>query len=673
MERPRFDAVRMTRLRRASEVEVSPCHTWMAVTVQRLADDESRYVSDLWRVSIDDPDAPPVQLTFGDAKDGSPRFRRDGALAFLSNRSAPGVDPAEGDKERMQVWVMPAAGGEPVRVTDEPLGVSDFRFAADAARLVVLADVWPGVAHDEQRAHAAEQAKHGPSGLRYTTMPIRHWDQWRPVAAPHVIAYAEDGSDRRDLTPEADFEFRPAADADTQWDLSRDGSRVAIVALRRGPDRLEDSSVRVIDVGTGQARDLGEVNRTEHMAPLWSPDGARICAARVPRPDRRPGKVDLWIYDAASGEGRAIATDWDVWPSPAAWTADGAAVLATADDRGAVPVFRIDVGTGEVARITREQAWGSHGQIDVAGDWVVGLRHRLHHPPEPFRVALTPDSDPLLLGRLSGFDESEGREIARWDSLEVEGDGGEPVQWFLLVPPGSEPKPAIMWIHGGPMGAFSDGWHWRWNPLVCADAGYVMAMPNPRGSTGFGQPFVNGIWNNTWGAACYRDIMAVADAMAARPEIDGAHIGAMGGSFGGYMTNWIGSQTDRFQCLMTHAGLYDLGSFYGTTDYPAYCYWENNMSPYDDPEEYDKYSPHRYAKQWKTPTLVIHGERDFRVPISEALMLFEALQLFEVDSELLIFPDENHWILKPRNARQWYQALLDFAAKHLKANEQRAG
>jgi len=147
----------------------------------------------------------------------------------------------------------------------------------------------------------------------------------------------------------------------------------------------------------------------------------------------------------------------------------------------------------------------------------------------------------------------------------------------------------------------------------------------------------------------------------------------MGGSFGGYMTNWIGSQTDRFQCLMTHAGLYDLGSFYGTTDYPAYCYWENNMSPYDDPDEYDKYSPHRYAKQWKTPTLVIHGERDFRVPISEALMLFEALQLFEVDSELLIFPDENHWILKPRNARQWYQALLDFAAKHLKPNEQRAG
>jgi dipeptidyl aminopeptidase/acylaminoacyl peptidase len=215
------------------------------------------------------------------------------------------------------------------------------------------------------------------------------------------------------------------------------------------------------------------------------------------------------------------------------------------------------------------------------------------------------------------------------------------------------------------MTQFADGWHWRWNPLIPAAAGYAMILPNPRGSTGFGQEFIQGIWNNEWGGACFRDIMAVLDAVCSRDDIDAERVGAMGGSFGGYMANWIGVQTERFRCLMTHAGIYDLGGFTGATDYPSYMYYGLGITPYENPEAFERYSPHRLLANWKTPTLIIHGEKDYRVPIGEALHLFEALCWRGVDAELLVFPDENHWILRPQNIRQWYRVMLEFACKHL--------
>jgi dipeptidyl aminopeptidase/acylaminoacyl peptidase len=318
-----------------------------------------------------------------------------------------------------------------------------------------------------------------------------------------------------------------------------------------------------------------------------------------------------------------------------------------------------------VVRITGEAAGGSHEGVSVCGGVAVGVRSRLTHPPEPFVVRLAEGSEPRLLATLSGFTEAEANAIAGVESMTVEGDGGVPVQSFVVTPKaGAGRRAGLVWIHGGPMGAWGDGWHWRWNPIVGAAQGYVIALPNPRGSTGFGQEFVEGIWGNVWGAACYRDLLAVADRFCARADVDPERVAAMGGSFGGYMTNWIGGNTDRFRALVTHASVYSMSAFHGVTDSPAYWAYAMGGAPYGR-QDYDVYSPHARIDRWKTPTLVIHGEKDYRVPVSEGLALFEGLQHHGVDSELLIFPDENHWILKPRNVVAWYDAVFSFLGKHL--------
>lgn len=662
-----FDATALTNLRRVGEIALSPDGSWLAVQVARLVEDKGTYVSDLWKVAVDGSE--PVRLTRGASNDTRPRFRRDGALGFLSNRNPREGDAEPGDDARSQVWLLPAGGGEPAPLTDEPLGVSDFKFARAADRLVVVAPVLREVAHDQQREHVKQRGKTRPTGLVYDRMPVRFWDHWLSVEAPHLVAYDERGGGRRDLTPDADREHRPGW-FDVDFDVSADGARVATTRAKLGADRIEDKSVLVLDAATGATvSEVGDEPSVQHGHPVFSPDGRKLACTRHQRSAERAGAEELWVYDLATRAGRALARDWDTWVTPHAWTRDGAAVLATGPWRGGEPVVRVEAGSGETTRITA--GGGCHGSIVAtpAGDAIVGVRHTMLHPPEPFTAALSPGAEPRLLASLSGFTADDGAAIARWESIEVASTDGVNVQSFVVVPAGvsaAAPAPALINIHGGPMSHHIDGWHWRWNPLVWASAGYVVACPNPRGSVGFGQAFVEGIWRNQWGAQCFRDVMAVTDAVAARPEVDDRRVAAMGGSFGGYMSNWIGTQTDRFRCLITHASLYDLGAFHGATDVPPWLALETGANPWTQRDELERYSPHRQVSKWKTPTLIIHGERDYRVPIGEALALFEALQAHGVASELLVFPDENHWVLKPMNSRQWYETGLGFLARYLK-------
>ena len=450
--------------------------------------------------------------------------------------------------------------------------------------------------------------------------------------------------------------------------FSPDGRFAAITSARDGELRLQDRALRLIALDGSGARTLGEFPAATLAAPRFSPDGRRLACMRQVRSVERFGAVELWLFDVASGEGRALTAGWERLPTPWSWDRAGRALIVTADDAGAVPVFRVSAETGAVERVTALESGGSHEQLALipGSDAIAGLRHRFTHPPEPFRCDVRAGAKPELLARLSGFGADEGSTIANVESFTTAGGEGWPVQSFLVKPAGANGGlPAIVWIHGGPWAQWADGWHWRWNPLVPVSAGYAVALPNPRGSTGVGEAFLHGVWGNTWGEGCYADVMAVTDALAARPDVDPDRLVAMGGSFGGYMANWIGANNERFRALVSHAGVFAFSHFHGTTDSPAF--WALRMggqTPWGDLQEYDRYSAHRFVARWRTPTLVIHGERDYRVPIGEALALFEALQHHGVPSELLVFPDENHWILKPRNIRVWYRTWLDFVARH---------
>jgi dipeptidyl aminopeptidase/acylaminoacyl peptidase len=652
-------------LRRVTEIAASPDGTWLAVAVQRLDRDGAKYVSDLWRVPTDGNAA--VQLTRGDSKDSAPCFRHDGSLGFLSNRQPNELKPDEEADKRMQVWLLPKEGGEPQQLTDEPLGVEVFKFARKADRLVLFTPVIAGAPHDQQRETQSKRIKDGPSARRFTQQPVRHWDHWlhenADMPCTHLIACDASGGNRVDLTPNArrEFAIEPALD------ISADGARVAATRQTPGKDRELDTTLLVIELDTRAQRVLGQADNVMFDAPLFSPDGNRIATTRSVRSPKTVMRPLATIIDVASGEMRQLAAHWDRWPTLARWSSDGKQLIATADDEGHTPVFTIDATNGTVERITGWAAGGMHSNLDALADGrIAGIRSTLLDAPECFVVDARPVSTPRALARLSGF--ASAAEWAQVESMTAPSTDGTLIQSFLLKPKGAtRPLPLLVWIHGGPIGMDVDGWHWRWNPLLAVAAGYAVALPNPRGSTGFGQEFIQGIWGNVWGDQCYQDLMAVTDALVARPELDAARTMAMGGSFGGYMTNWIGTQTDRFRCLITHASIVTMAQFTGTTDHPAWWYLEmGGEDPYADMAKFDRFAPIRHIRNWKTPVLIIHGELDYRCPINEGLNLFEALQYHGVPSELLLFPDENHWILKPKNIVAWNQAVLEFIGRHLK-------
>jgi dipeptidyl aminopeptidase/acylaminoacyl peptidase len=667
------------KLRRVGAIAASPAGAWLAVAVQRLDRDGTRYLSDLWKVPTDGSAA--TQLTRGECKDAAPCFRHDGALGFLSNRQPNEIKPDEDADKRMQVWLLPAAGGEPTQLTDEPLGVEGFRFAAHADRMVLFAPVLAVVPHDQQRETAVQRLKKGSSARNYRSQPVRYWDHWlhqNPDRAnTHLLMARADGSGRVDLTPEATTELA----IEPHLDLAADGKRALVVWRTVGADRVGDNAVVVFDLESSERSTLAQPSGTDTEGARFSPDGATIAAIRASRSAEKVVRPTLMLFDR-QGQGRELARDWDRWPGLGHWSADGGQIVVTADDDGLLSVFGIDPATGAVQRLTVRGAGRAHAEtVALPQSGFACVASSLLDAPECYVHDGVAEGALRPLARLSNF--TPAGEWAETESITTVSTDGTPIQSWITRPKGNgtggtagavaavavaqgDRRPVLLWIHGGPIGMAGDGWHWRWNSLLAVAQGYTVVQPNPRGSTGFGQDFVQGIWGNVWGDQCYRDLMAVTDALEQRPDIDATRIMAMGGSFGGYMTNWIGTQTQHFRCLVTHASIVTLASFTGTTDNPGWWYLEmGGENPYADPAGYDRFAPIRHIEEWKTPTLVIHGEQDYRCPIGEALTLFEALQYHGVDSELLVFPDENHWIMKPRNIVAWYENVLGFIGKHL--------
>ncbi|MFP5068411.1 prolyl oligopeptidase family serine peptidase [Pseudonocardia nantongensis] len=641
-------------LPRVSGLALSPDGARLVTAVAELEPDGTRYRTALWEL---DPDGhrPARRLTRGAAGESGPVFTPGGDLLFRSARPDP--DTASDSEPPAGLWLLPAGGGEARPAGTRPGGIDAVAVAADAGTVVASSPTLPGsadTADDESRRAARTEAR--VSAVLHTGYPVRHWDHDLGPAENRLIRQGPDGW--TDLTP------APGRALDeTAFDVSPDGTTLVTGWHRAYPHAAWRPGLVAIDVATGERRDLLVDPGHEYSAPRISPDGTRVVAVReaLSTPESAP-RTDLVVVPLTGGEPEPVAPGWDRWPTSVRWTRDGTALIVTADDDGRGPLFRIDLASGGVTRLTGDRGCYTDPCPSPDGRWVYALRNAVDAAPTPVRVdAHAPDSAPEPL---AGPVEPHPLPGTLTEVEATAGDGTRLRAW-LVLPDGAgpdSPAPLLLWIHGGPLASWN-AWAWRWNPWLMAARGYAVLLPDPALSTGYGQDFVQRGWGS-WGGAPYTDLMAVTDAATARPEIDAGRTAAMGGSFGGYMANWVAGHTDRFAAIVTHASLWALDQFGPTTDHADY--WLTEMTP----EMARENSPHRHADAIRTPMLVIHGDRDYRVPIGEGLRLWWDLVSRQADPaanphRFLYFPDENHWVLAPKHAILWYETVHAFLAVHV--------
>lgn len=625
--------------------------------------DGKKFQSALWEI---DPAgvADARRLTRSAPGESSPAFAPDGSLLFMSKRPDPDAG-SDANDPMPSLWSLPAGGGEARLVATRSAGLGGFTIASDTGEVVVSASIAPtvdGLTADTELRDGRKQA--GVSAVLHETYPVRYWDHDLGSAVPHAywvgtvpVDAAADEATWRDLTLDASV---PHGVGESVV-LSPSGRRLAYAQRVADGAAGWRSRLVVVDTATGAERVLADETDASMEAPAFSPDSGRIVFVRQQQSTHDdPPDQTLQIVDLASGEITELTAGFDRWPDAPRFDANGDAVYFLADDDGHRPIFRVVPGEQPV-RLT---ASGAYSDVCVAADGsaLYALRSAIDSPPAPVRLDPTaPDQQPTTLPNPGTVAAVPG--TVR--SVDAQADDGARVQSWLVLPDeasAESPAPLVLWIHGGPLMSWN-AWSWRWTPWVLAAKGFAVLMPNPGLSQGFGQNFVRRGWG-AWGAEPFADLMAAVDAALEAPEIDATRTAAMGGSFGGYMANWVATQTDRFDAIVTHASLWHLDGFVGSTDMASY--WEREFGdPLTEPGRYDANSPHRFADSIVTPMLVIHGDKDYRVPIGEGLRLWYDLRKREVPSKFLYFPDENHWVLTPGNARVWYETVLAFLAEHV--------
>lgn len=646
-------------LPRVSDLALSADGTRLVAVVAELNQERDKFVSALWEI---DPAGvePARRLTRSARGENAPVFAEDGSLLFVSNRGDADDDPAA-------LWRLPAGAGEAHRVLVRPGGIAGAVTARAADTVVVAAAVLAGsddVEDEKQRRAARKKAKVG--AILHTGTPVRYWDHDLGPDEAHllVVTSSADGGDAdgRDLTPEPGRALDEAGVA-----LTPDGRTLVTSWAVFDEPGYPRSQLIAIDTATGTHRVLCADPTASFEQPAVSPDGRwAVCVRGTDSTYDEPPREQLWLVELASGDGRALIDDADVRPAEPVFSAEGDAVFFTADERGHRPVFRVGVGDAEITRMTRS---GHYAGVRVSPDGrsLYALRDDVDAPPAPVRLqASATDSEPTPL-RAPGAVTVPGR-IEEVLALAAD---GTPLRAWLALPEAASadaPAPLLLWIHGGPLSSWNS-WSWRWNPWLMVARGYAVLLPDPALSTGYGHDMIRRGWGR-WGDAPFTDLMTMTDATVARADIDEQTTAAMGGSFGGYMANWVAGHTGRFRCIVTHASLWAIDAFNATTDVPGYWTREWGL-PLAAPQRYEQWSPHRFADAIGTPMLVIHGDKDYRVPVGEALRLWWDLQRYGVESTYLYFPDEGHWILKPGNARVWYETVWAFLDQHLHGKDWR--
>lgn len=652
----------MLNMRRVGDPQLSPDGRWVAYTVGVVSKAENKTLTHIFKVKLDGSDQ--QQLTKGTASHSQPRWSPDGKhIAYVIGG---------------QIWVMEEDGDDAKKVTSISTGAGGPVWSPDGKWIAFGSEVYPECPSDA--CNKAEDDKVENSKVKAKVaerLLFKHWNEWRDRKRTHVFIIPRDGGIARDLTP-GDFDSPPyAAASGVDYAFSPDSREIAFL---RNPDKIEaistNSDVYTMPLAGGDAKNITVNNKGYDASPAYTPDGKYILFRSQETATFEADRWRIMRYDRSSGQTVELTGGYDLQVDEMTLSPDGKTVYFAAGSRGKSRVFTVPLEPDFRQRIATHvrPVEGNLSQfpfvtnlnVTADGRSLVFLSSSMSTPAELFTAGLQGSSMRALSRTRPNI------ELPRPEEVEWKGALQTPNHGFLLKPinfDASKKYPLLVLIHGGPQGAWNDSWGYRWNPQVFANAGYVVFLPNPRGSTGYGQKFVNEI-SGDWGGKVFVDLKNGIVEVLKKPYIDRNRIGGAGASYGGYMVNWIlGHNSDprfKFKTLVSHAGVYNLESMAATTEELWFVNWEFQGMPWENPVNYQKWSPHKFVNRFNTPTLVTAGELDFRVPVDQSLQLFTGLQLKSVESKLIIFPDEGHWIMKPQNSEFWYSNVIGWLDKHLK-------
>ncbi len=647
----------LLKVRRVSDPQVSPDGQWVAFTVGDLNWDANKYVNQIYLLPV--TGGAPKLLTKGTGSASQPRWSPDGKrIAYITGG---------------QIWTMKPDGSDTVKITEISSGAGGPVWSPDGRWLLFGSDVYPECNGDDAcNARKDADAEKNPVKAHTTDRLLyRHWVEWRDTKRSHVYLVAAEKNSKARAVTSGDWDSPPyGAASGADYAFSPDGSEIAYL---RNPDKVEaistNSDIWTVPVSGGAAKNITAANKGYEFSPMYTPDGKYIIYRSQATAAFEADRTRIMRYDRATGTSTELTVGFDLQADEAILSQDGSRVYFTAADRGHSSIFSVPVAGGKVNKIWNTvSASGLNNAVN--GSKLVFLNSSLANPAE---IVVASTDGTATGGRpyinVTSVNQSAGLRPA--EEMTWTGAVKTEVHGFVVKPKNFDPAkkyPLLVIIHGGPQSAFFDSWGYRWNPQVFASAGYVVFMPNPRGSPGYGQKFVNDV-SGDWGGKAATDIRNGVAEMVKLPYIDKSNIGAAGASYGGYMVDWMmGHNTDprfHFKAFLSHAGVYNLEGMMATEEL-WFNNWEFKGTPWTNPAMYAQWSPHKFAKNFNTPTLVTCGELDYRVPYTQSLELYSTLQVKGIDSKLIVFPDEGHWILKPQNSSYWYGQAIGWFDKHLK-------
>ena len=646
---------------------LSPDASRVVYTVRATNMEKNRGITQLWMIDLKATKPAPVQLTQHDASSSQPQWSPSGdAVYFVSGRSG-----------SAQVWRLPmTAGGEAVRITDYPLGVESFRLSPKGDRLALAFEVFRDCADLAcTKKRLDDKSKNKATGMLYNEMFVRHWDTWADGRRNVLYSAPIDASGKAGApvslsgSLDGDVHSKPFGD-NADYQFSPDGQKVVFSARVAGKAESWSTNFDLYEVpaaGGAAPRNLTAENPAWDAKPSFSPDGKTLAYLMMKRPGFEADRFHMVLLDVATGKKRVLAQEWDRSIADYKWRPDGKALLANADDIGNHRLFSLDVASGKVTALTGK---GYAGEFDVQKDTVISAAASLGGGAQLVKLKTEGAEQKGTQLTWANAERLKDVKMAEYEQFSFKGANGETVYGHVMKPWNYEPGkkyPVAFLVHGGPQGSFGNSWSYRWNPQVYAGAGYASVFIDFHGSTGYGQGFTDSI-SGDWGGKPLEDLQkGLAAAVAKYDFLDGQNACALGASYGGFMMNWIeGNWSDGFKCIVNHDGVFDQRGMAYSTEELWFTEWDNGGTYYANPNGYEKFNPVHHVAKWKTPMLVVQGDLDFRIPTAQALGTFTALQRQGIESKLLVFPDENHWVLKPANSILWHHTVIGWLDDHLK-------